>query len=177
MTGWSAEAIALVVTGGMLALDVIASLHPRVALSALSRLVFGNCAAFFIAVAVLAEGVVPLELPPVLLVLPLVPLAVTVVVVRDSWRGRQTVAAPAGSRVEHQAQPAPFGAEGPQGERLLAESPYATATELAGLAYARPELRTTIAANPVTPSSLLQWLVDQGEPAVIAAVAARRPAA
>ncbi|MDN4478756.1 hypothetical protein QQX10_11200 [Demequina sp. SYSU T00039] len=147
------------------------------ALSNLSRMVFGVCAAFFIAVAVLAEGVLPLELPPVLLVLPLVPLAVTVVVVRDSMRGAPNDDAPLAARPEQPVQPVPFGADGPQGERMLAESPYATATELAGLAYARPELRPTIAANPVAPSSLLQWMVDQGEPAVIAAIAARRPAA
>lgn len=174
---WSAEAVALAVTGGVLLLDVIASLHPRVALSTLSRVIFGVAAAFFIAVAVLAEAVLPLELPAVLLILPLVPLAITAVVVRDAIRAGSTVAAPVAAPVELQAEPAPFGAVGPVGERMLAESPYATAAELAGLAYARPELRPTIAANPVAPSSLLQWMVDQGEPAVIAAIAARRPAA
>lgn len=174
---WSAEALALIVTGGMLALDVIASLHPRVALSTLSRVVFGVCAAFFIAVAVLAQGVLQVDLPPVLLVLPLVPIAVTAVVVRDSIRGGSTLPAAASAPREHHAEPAPFDAEGPARERLLAQSPYATSAELADLAYSRPELRPTIAANPVAPSSLLQWMVDQGEPAVIAAIAARRPTA
>ena len=174
---WSAEAIALIGTGGMLALDVIASLHPRVALSTLSRVVFGVCAAFFIAVAVLAQGVLQVDLPPVLLVLPLVPIPVTVVVVRDSIRGAATEPGPARAPVRLQAEPAPFDAEGPIRERLLAQSPYATSTELAELAYTNPELRPSIAANPAAPSTLLQWMVDQGEPAVIAAIAARRTAA
>lgn len=174
---WSAEAVALAVTGGVLLLDVIASLHPRVALSTLSRVIFGVAAVFFISVAVLAQTVLSLELPGVVLVLPLVPLAITVVGVRDAIRRRPAITSQSSAPMELQAEPAPFGAAGPLGERMLAESPYATATELAGLAYARPELRPTIAANPVAPSSLLQWMVEQGEPAVIAAIAARRTAA
>lgn len=172
--GWSTGSVALVVTGGMLITVVIASLHPRVALSARSRTVFLSGAAVFIGFAVLAEHVVNVALPPVVLALPLVPLAVGVVLARDAWADARARRGPAGT---HRQRVAPFGAPGMGTDWMLAGSPYATAAELADLAHARPELRPAIAANPAAPASLLQWLADQGEPAVLEAISSRRPLA
>lgn len=182
MASFATESWALVATGGMLALVVIASLHPRVALGAASRLVFALGAVAFIAIALLAELVIGVELPPVVLALPLVPLAVAVRLALDARSGAHAApAAPAtassAARTEAAPEPAPFGARGEGAQRLLASSPYATGAELSELAYTHPELRPAIASNPSAPASLLQWLTEQGEPAVLAAISARRPLA
>ncbi|WP_228373188.1 hypothetical protein [Demequina silvatica] len=172
---WSTESLALVVTGGMLALVVIASLHSRVALSAGSRIIFLVGAVTFISFAFLAEYALDMRVPPVVMILPLVPIAIIVVIVRRIIREShapavetQTFAAASPTRFA-----APFTVAGEGAERLLAASPYATANELSELAYSHPELRPAIAANPSAPSSLLQWLIEQGEPAVLAAISAR----
>lgn len=179
MSVWSAESLSLVVTGGMLALVVIASFHSRVALSTGSRIVFLVGALAFIAFALVAEYVLDVTIPPVVFVLPSVPLAVGVVLARDAIAGARAGRGPAlgAAPEETLSAPAPFGAEGSGAERLLAASPYATPTELSQLAYSRPELRPAIAANPSAPASLLQWLSEQGEPAVLAAISSRRPLA
>lgn len=242
---WSTEAIALVVTGGMLAIDVITSFHPRVALSVTSKVIFGVGAVVFLGAGAAAVGGV--DFPRAVVVLPLVPLSITVALVSLGIRhpaparpsagpppatfvpagaaaplvaavpvvpapartplDRRSGAAPnagaasflggaplfdgtdlarredgdaAAAHVEvarhHYGHPhggAPFDAHGAGAERLLAASPYATPAELSELAYARPELRPAIAANPTAPASLLQWLTEQAEPAVLAAIAAR----
>ncbi len=174
--GWSTESVALVVTGGMLALVVIASLHSRVALTAGSRIIFLVGAVTFIAFALLAEYSLDMSVPPIVLVLPLVPVLIIFVIVRRLLHeahphpaaGTAVAAARPGA-----IAPTPFGAAGAGAERLLAASPYATAAELSELAYTHPELRPAIAANPSAPASLLQWLIEQGEPAVLAAISAR----
>ncbi|WP_156160755.1 hypothetical protein [Demequina soli] len=160
----------------MLALVVITSLHPRVALSAGSRTIFLVGAVFFIGFALLTEYVFHVDVPPVVLVLPLVPLAIIAVIVRrlvhDARHPLEPVPSVA-TAYRTDPAPAPFGAAGAGAARLLAASPYATGIELSELAYAHPELRPAIAANPATPANLLQWLTEQGEPAVLAAISAR----
>ena len=179
MVGWSTESVALVVTGGLLALVVITSLHPRVALTPGSRIVFLAGAAAFVGFALAAEYAIDVTVPPVVLALPVLPISVGAVLIRAAVsepRGARQVPAatvPARPAVQFPVAPAPFGAQGPGAERLLASSPYATPSELSELAYGHPELRTAIAANPSSPASLLQWLTEQGEPAVLAAISAR----
>ncbi|WP_156159122.1 hypothetical protein [Demequina gelatinilytica] len=173
---WSTESLALVVTGGMLLLVVIASLHSRVALASGSRMIFLVGAVSFIAFALLCEYVVDVHVPPVVLALPLLPIAVTVAIVRRivrEGRTRRPTATPVALTYRTEPVAAPFDAHGAGSERLLATSPYATAAELSELAYAHPELRPAIASNPSAPASLLQWLTEQGEPAVLAAISAR----
>ncbi|SEJ61049.1 hypothetical protein [Demequina mangrovi] len=173
---WSTESLALVVTGGMLLLVVIASLHSRVALASGSRVIFLVGAVSFIAFALLTEYGVDMSVPPVVLALPLVPLGVIAVLVRRmirTSRAARELPRPAATAFRAPEESAPFAAHGIGAERLLATSPYATATELSQLAYAHPELRPAIASNPSAPASLLQWLTEQGEPAVLAAISAR----
>ncbi len=173
---WSAESLVLVATGGMLALVVIASLHPRVALRGISQVVYSLGAVVFIVIGLLAAGDPGLTIPVVVFAMPAVPVLIAIAVVRRSRKGVIPPAAPDQTAIDPVVEEAPFGATGPGGARLLAASPYATPGELTELAYARPDLRAAIASNPAAPSSLLQWLVDQGEPAVLAAIAARRSA-
>ncbi len=186
MAGWSAEAWSLVVSGGMLALVVITSFHPRVALSNGSRIVFLAGAVVFVAFALVSEVVLDATIPPFVFVLPLVPIAIGAEIALDVMADRRARRGPAlgsGRGPEFdggptpQAAPIPFHAEGSGADRMLAASPYATASELSDLAYTRPELRPAIAANPSAPASLLQWLTEQGEPAVLAAISSRRPLA
>lgn len=51
--------------------------------------------------------------------------------------------------------------------------PSTSAAELAQIAAARPDLHAAIAVHPNAYPALLSWLVDQGDPAVASAVAAR----
>ncbi|WP_156165399.1 hypothetical protein [Demequina rhizosphaerae] len=146
------------------------------ALTVGSRIVFLVGAVSFIGFALLAEYVLDMSVPAIVLVLPLVPVAVIFVIVRRILHTSHQAPAARGDAAPAAAAagPAvPFGAAGAGAERLLAASPYATAAELSELAYSRPELRPAIAANPSAPASLLQWLIEQGEPAVLAAISAR----
>ena len=54
-----------------------------------------------------------------------------------------------------------------------ASDPNASGTELADLAYAHPELRVVIAANPATPANVLGWLASNGSDEVSGAIATR----
>lgn len=58
---------------------------------------------------------------------------------------------------------------------LRASNPAASGTELADLAYAYPELRAVIAANPATPANVLGWLAATGGDGIADAIAARPP--
>lgn len=58
-----------------------------------------------------------------------------------------------------------------------AADPRTPGETLARIAYERPELRATIAANPAAYPELLTWLAAFGDPQVNAAIAARTPAA
>lgn len=57
---------------------------------------------------------------------------------------------------------------------LQASDPATTAETLARIAYERPDLRPAVAANPATYPELLTWLEQFHDPAVNAAIAARR---
>jgi hypothetical protein len=56
---------------------------------------------------------------------------------------------------------------------MVAADPSAAADELATIAYMHPQLRATVASNPATPASVLEWLAALGDPAVHAAIASR----
>jgi hypothetical protein len=58
----------------------------------------------------------------------------------------------------------------------MASDPTASGTELADLAYAHPELRLAIAANPATPANVLGWLASIGGDGVTDAIARRSSA-
>lgn len=173
---WQAETSALVASGGMLTGVVLISLHPRVALKGGSQWVYAFGAVAFIAIGLLSELVFDIDLPRAVLALPLLPLTLLAFEIRDIVAARgsqaplQVVAATSG---EVPVVPAPFGAQGVGAARMLAASPYATGNELVELAYTHPELRPAIASNPQAPANLLAWLLDLGDPEVLAAIAAR----
>lgn len=65
-------------------------------------------------------------------------------------------------------------AEAAASSRLrTASDPAASGTELADLAYAHPELRLAIAANPATPANVLGWLASSGGDGITDAIARR----
>src|SRR5450830_1784517 len=57
-----------------------------------------------------------------------------------------------------------------------ASDPQTPGQVLADIAALRPDLRVAVASNPGTYPGLLEWLGSMGEPAVDAAIAARRAA-
>lgn len=57
--------------------------------------------------------------------------------------------------------------------RARAHNPYTHPAGLAELAYGYPSLRAVVAANPGTPSQVLEWLATTGDSVVAAAIAAR----
>lgn len=68
-------------------------------------------------------------------------------------------------------------AEGSSHLLAHASDPGAPGELLARLAFARPDLRVTIAKNPATPSSVLQWLSGLGSLEITVAIAERNRAA
>ncbi|WP_084075392.1 hypothetical protein [Demequina sp. NBRC 110052] len=179
---WSAEEIVLVVTGVLFAGIVASSYLPQVELTLTSRLAFAIGAVVFIGAAVTLAGVESASYPPLLWILPLVPLMVIGVLIRDAVVGG-TAAAPQsstamGAQGEHEMRvtellgPAP-GDSGVGIGRALAADPHASPEQLAELAYAQPVLRPLVASNPATPANLLEWLASLGDPDVQRAIGTR----
>ncbi|WP_084079376.1 hypothetical protein [Demequina sp. NBRC 110057] len=172
---WSGEEYVLLTTGVLFAGAVAASAHPRVTLTTRSRVTFSVGAAAFMLGAIFLASIETVVYPSLVWLTPLVPLAILAVMLRDAWVAPP--AAPASAVVRrtslipvHQATP------GSASDRLLrsrAADPTATPAELARIAYAHPDMRATIAANPASPASLLEWLASVGDPAVHSAISTR----
>ncbi|WNM24673.1 hypothetical protein RN607_00845 [Demequina capsici] len=114
--------------------------------------------------------------PPLLWVLPLVPLMVIAVLIRDALVGgtgrRRDGFDAMGAQVDGSESSQTFTTTIGTGE-VLASDPEASPEQLAEIAYAQPTLRPVVAANPSTPASLLEWLAALGDPAVQRAIGAR----
>jgi len=180
---WGAEQIALAIAGALFLLAVVATLHPRLALSLSSRIVLSAAAGVYVAAAM---GFDHIESSAVMPLLWIVPLSVAVVVTRDVvstqelrgvhiFRGRHTRI----TRDHDAGGPADaLGAPGPTGSDLdlvaRAVSPTTSSAELEQLAYTHPDARLAIALRADTPSSVLSWLASQGDAAVADAIAARQ---
>ncbi|MDN4472270.1 hypothetical protein [Demequina zhanjiangensis] len=174
---WSAEEFVLVITGVLFAGIVASSRLPRVELTPTSLRAFAIGAAVFIGAAAALATVENASYPPLLWILPLVPLMVIVVLVRDALVGGNSEATDQTVTMGAQGGTADSGFVVTQmlvgtGETLAAD-PGATAEQLAEIAYAQPTLRPVVAANPATPSNLLEWLASLGDPAVQRAIGAR----
>ncbi len=185
---WSAEELVLVGMGALFLLIVATSFAPRIELSNLSRVLFAVWAIAFFAVAWFSAGLEVVRYPPFVWILPMVPLTIIGVLVRDAiaWHPGAVPAQPGAPAPGVDADALRRAAffppiddavtvgEGGDGRvRALAADPEASAQELADIAFTKPQLRATVASNPATPSNVLDWLASQGDPVVHAAIKAR----
>ncbi len=173
---WSAEEFVLVITGVLFAGIVASSRLPRVELTLTSIRAFAIGAVVFVGAAAALATVEDASYPPLLWVLPLVPLMVIGVLIRDA------VAVGAAAGVDQDPAMSALGAEsfdaieedqGFESGQAIAADPATDAEALAEIAYAEPRLRPVVAANPATPANLLEWLSALGDPAVQRAIGAR----
>lgn len=166
--GWGAEETALAGLGALFLCGVIASLHPRLALSLASRIALSVGAGCYLAAAIAASSEANVGALPLLWALPLAPVTVAIMLIREM------VMTGAGHRIHLVTPPptAPTSTEIEQRKRR-ATDPSTPGPELADLAYTEPDLRVSIAANPATPSSVLGWLASSGDDAVLDAIAGR----
>ena len=183
---WAGEEYAVAITGVLFFAIVVVSLWRRFSMSAGSRLTFLAGAIACVGSATLLAHVDDVRYPFVVWALPVVPLIIIGVLVRDAvaWQplGHATSAS-----LEHQAdagapsRPAffppadhPQSAEGGGGGevRRKAADPHATPQDLAQIAFAHPQVRATVAINPATPANVLEWLASQEDPRAVAAIGA-----
>ena len=174
---WTVESLSILLAGVLFAGVVLAGLASIVALSIMSYVAFGAAAVVFIGAAFALARVQAITYPPLMWMLPILPLLVIGVLVKDAVAARpgfdQPVHAtaiarpdaerPLAASAEAPAVPTRGSARGGEGSaRSRAASPYASPNELAHLAINHPELHALIARNPLTPESVVQWLAQQG---------------
>lgn len=184
---WSAEEVALAVTGATFFAIVVLSFVPRFVLSPASRVVFAMGAVVMGGLAPLLAMIGTVRYPPLVWLLPLVPCVILVVLIRDARRvssSRHDVTVTLVTRADDDAPrraaffpPSDYvvslGEGGDGSARDVAADPTATPQELADIAFSRPHLRALVAANPATPANVLEWLASHGDPVVNATIAAR----
>ena len=186
---WNVESVSILLTGILFVGIVLAGLSSFVALSRTSYVAFGAAAVVFIGAAFALARVPAEQYPPLTWALPVLPLLIIGVLVRDAAAARRAsnqperataIARPDGGHPLAALAEAPAfaraepvrGGEGSARER--AASTLASPNELARMAINNPELWSVIADNPQTPDSVLQWLAQQGTPEAITALSARR---
>ena len=179
---WSAEEFVLVITSTLFLAAVASSFLPRVELTPVTRAAFAIGAAAFMGSAALLARIEDVRFPFILWLVPLVPIAALVIVLRS---GRASV-----SRAPAEASAAPtvrrasaFAADGDAmtstAIRVLREraaSPRSSAHELEQLACRHAHLRPVVAANPATSANVLAWLSTLGDSQIDVAIASRRSA-
>ncbi len=186
---WTVEALSILLTGVLFFGIVLAGLFSVVALSIMSFVFFSTGAVVFIGAAFALARVQAVNYPPLLWALPLLPLLVIGVLVKDAVAARREPVQPAHATAiarpdaEHLLAasvevPARLitesGRGGEESARVRASSAHVSPNELAHMAINFPELRPIIARNPLTPVSVLEWLAQQDSPEAISALEARR---
>ncbi len=181
---WGAEQIALAVVGALFSILMVASLHPRVALSLASRIVLATATGVYVTAALAFSR---LESPWYAPLLWLVPLSVVVFVTRDVVIHRELRGLPVFplrprepfTRRESTRQVAVDIAQPDLGAEARsridrAMNPAASSAELEELAYRFPEARRAVASHAATPANVLSWLASHGDDEVVAAIASRQ---
>jgi hypothetical protein len=184
---WTVEALCVLITGLLFVAIVVAGFTPLASLTPASFVAFGAAGVVFIGAAFALAGVQAVNYPPAMWVLPILPLLIIGVLCKDAVAAsrassqpermtaisRPDVEQPFAALAEAPAQDDQSGQGGEGTPRALAASPDATPNELAHMAINFPELRATIARNPLTPQSVLDWLAQQGSVEVTEALRSR----
>jgi hypothetical protein len=185
---WTVEALSILLTGVLFFGIVFAGLTSYVTLSMMSFVSFSTGAVVFIGAAFALARVQAVNYPPLLWALPLLPLLIIGVLVKDAVAARRESSQPAHATAiarpdDERLFAAPSGVPaelvtesgggGEESARLRAASAHVSPNELAHMAINHPELRPIIAVNPLTPVSVLEWLVQRGSPEATSALAAR----
>jgi len=184
---WTSEALSVLVTGVLFLSIVVAGFTPVASLSPMSNVAFGAAGVVFVGSAFALARVQAVNYPPLMWVLPILPLLVIGALCKDAVSARQASAQP--ERATAIARPndgrpiaapgmapatAPGHVRSGEGSAFEIASSYdATPNDLASIAINYPELRAVVARNPLTPSSVLDWLAQQADPAVDAALRER----
>ena len=177
---WSAEEFVLVITAFLFLAIVASSFLPRVELTSTSRATFAIGAAMFVGAAAALARIEDVRYPPFLWVLPVIPLVVIGVLIRDAVEASRAPGEAPAPTVRRASAFVPGDApdQDPRAQRVLREragNPEASPQELASIAYSHPEIRATVAGNPSTPANVLEWLAAVGDASVHAAISAREP--
>lgn len=179
-----AEEFALIITSFLFLGLAAFSFPPRVELALRSRATFAIGVALFLGTAALLVGIENVQHSSWWWVVPV--LATLAMAVREhlvglkASGGSETIGPRSSSEIAAvDVKPGPSQARltahvaAACSLRARAANPTTSPQELVSLAYSNPALRATIAVNPATPATLLEWLADVGDPAVQAAIGAR----
>lgn len=174
--GWGADGSAFAVTGALLVVSAAISRSPFVRARFLTMVPILVAAAVSFAAAFISRSYGGWTLWPWIWVVALLPLVLTVVLVARALAGMARTTS-VSRRLAHQLaarRKMASASEVAASSRLRSASdPTASGTELADLAYAHPEVRVAIAANPATPANVLGWLASSGGQGVADAIARR----
>lgn len=195
---WTAWGLTLLATGVLFAVPLLLGRLSRVRLSLMSRLMFTAAALVCVTTAGYLSTIDHARYPSVLLLLPVVPIAVSAAIGRDALRREDSRAQTVNASPELPLRfepghafsapllpPEPVSARrdpdistrnhptGDAAARARAHNPHTSASELADLACSYPELRVAVAANPATSPEVLKWLARSGDPVIVALIAAR----
>lgn len=173
---WLSEEFILAITGVLFGLVAALGFMPRVSLGGRARGAYGLLSVGFLAVAAVLAVIDGVAYPPFLWALPILPIVIGIVIVRDreADTGDHARAPAAGVRfVRNPVHGTAVHDTADPALRCLASNPRTSPAELARIAYAHPEVREVIARNPATPANLLEWLAAVGDEAVVEAIAAR----
>lgn len=171
---WGVEQSALAAVGALFLLALALTFRPRFVATTNGRVAIATSGAAYVSAALVLPTIEEADLGAFAWFVPLVPLVMMLATASRAIHAMW-------DRIVHHSAPQAAGlaprSPGMGGtERLMlrrALDPATPAAELADLAYGHPELRTRVAANPSTPSSVLGWLATAGDDAVKSAIAAR----
>ncbi len=177
---WGAEQIALAIAGALFLCGVVASVHPRLALSLTTRVVLSVAAGAYAAAATGYGWPASSAFGSLLW---LVPLAVAVAVTRDmvdrrELRGVHVFPTRNGHLVARVTPPTAADAPSREVSDVSSQAqraidPATSSAELEELAYTHPEARCAVASHAATSANVLSWLARHGDDAVIEAIATR----
>jgi len=178
--GWGAEQSVYAVIGALLLFSGAIAGHPRSGVSRRAQIGTFAAAGIFIAAGFLTGSHERIAFAPwlwVAAIAPAVYLAVVGARVLHTWIPTHTaLTCVAPGVTTHRADSPVAAAQASASVRAKrAADPLTSAAELADLAYAHPDVRVAVAANPSTPANVLGWLVSVGGNEVSQAVAHRSP--